>query len=118
MLVVMRELCLYIVTGLDLWGAVIALGLVCTLYTTLVSRDQLVSWLLISIVFTLSPLPTSLYFLIFKGGLKAVIWTDVFQTIVMFAGQLAVIIVGTHQAGGITEVWRKAQKGNRISGLE
>ncbi|XP_012682780.1 solute carrier family 5 member 6a [Clupea harengus] len=80
-------LALNAVTGLDLWGAVIALGLVCTLYTTL-------------------------------GGLKAVIWTDVFQTIVMFAGQLAVIIVGTHQAGGITEVWRKAQKGNRISGLD
>ncbi|KAG5276524.1 hypothetical protein AALO_G00106640 [Alosa alosa] len=73
--------------NVDLWGAVLAMGLVCTLYTTL-------------------------------GGLKAVIWTDVFQTIVMFAGQLAVIIVGTHQAGGITEVWRKAQNGNRISGLD
>uniref|UniRef100_A0A673K736 Solute carrier family 5 member 6a n=1 Tax=Sinocyclocheilus rhinocerous TaxID=307959 RepID=A0A673K736_9TELE len=52
------------------------------------------------------------------GGLKAVIWTDVFQTIVMFAGQLAVIIVGTHQAGGIAEVWKKAQNGSRISGLD
>ncbi|XP_041952256.1 solute carrier family 5 member 6a isoform X2 [Alosa alosa] len=80
-------LALNAVTGFDLWGAVLAMGLVCTLYTTL-------------------------------GGLKAVIWTDVFQTIVMFAGQLAVIIVGTHQAGGITEVWRKAQNGNRISGLD
>uniref|UniRef100_A0AAR2IZH1 Sodium-dependent multivitamin transporter n=1 Tax=Pygocentrus nattereri TaxID=42514 RepID=A0AAR2IZH1_PYGNA len=75
------------VTGFDLWGAVLAMGLVCTLYTTL-------------------------------GGLKAVIWTDVFQTIVMFAGQLAVIVVGAHQAGGISEVWRKAQNGSRISGLE
>lgn len=56
--------------------------------------------------------------LLLQGGLKAVIWTDVFQTIVMFAGQLAVIIVGTHQAGGIAEVWRKAQNGSRISGLE
>lgn len=79
-------LALNAVTGFDLWGAVLAMGLVCTLYTTL-------------------------------GGLKAVIWTDVFQTIVMFAGQLAVIIVGTHQAGGISEVWRKAQNGSRISGL-
>lgn len=26
------------VTGLDLWGAVMAMGLVCTLYTTLVSK--------------------------------------------------------------------------------
>ncbi|XP_035278528.1 solute carrier family 5 member 6a isoform X1 [Anguilla rostrata] len=80
-------LALNAVTGFDLWGAVLAMGLVCTLYTTL-------------------------------GGLKAVIWTDVFQTIVMFAGQLAVIVVGTHQAGGISEVWRKAQNGSRIAGLD
>ncbi|KAI2652134.1 Sodium-dependent multivitamin transporter [Labeo rohita] len=43
---------------------------------------------------------------------------DVFQTVVMFAGQLAVIIVGTHQAGGIAEVWRKAHNGSRISGFD
>jgi sodium-dependent multivitamin transporter 6 len=53
-----------------------------------------------------------------QGGLKAVIWTDVFQTIVMFAGQLAVIIVGAHQAGGMGEVWRKAINGSRIASLE
>lgn len=54
----------------------------------------------------------------FQGGLKAVIWTDVFQTVVMFAGQLAVIVVGASQAGGIAEVWRKAVNGSRIAGLE
>ncbi|KAM9703444.1 solute carrier family 5 member 6a isoform 1-T2 [Menidia menidia] len=80
-------LALNAVTGFDLWGAVLAMGLVCTLYTAL-------------------------------GGLKAVIWTDVFQTVVMFAGQLAVIIVGTSQAGGIGEVWRKAINGSRIAGLD
>ncbi len=53
-----------------------------------------------------------------QGGLKAVIWTDVFQTVVMFAGQLAVIVVGVQQAGGLSEVWRKVWEGNRISGLE
>ncbi|XP_054618651.1 solute carrier family 5 member 6a isoform X1 [Dunckerocampus dactyliophorus] len=80
-------LALNAVTGFDLWGAVLAMGLVCTLYTAL-------------------------------GGLKAVMWTDVFQTVVMFAGQLAVIIVGAHQAGGIAEVWRKALNGSRIAGLD
>ncbi|KAM3861648.1 solute carrier family 5 member 6a [Diretmus argenteus] len=80
-------LALNAVTGFDLWGAVLAMGLVCTLYTTL-------------------------------GGLKAVIWTDVFQTVVMFAGQLAVIVVGASQAGGIAEVWRKAINGSRIAGLD
>uniref|UniRef100_A0A7N6FCR7 Solute carrier family 5 member 6 n=1 Tax=Anabas testudineus TaxID=64144 RepID=A0A7N6FCR7_ANATE len=75
------------VTGFELWGAVLATGLVCTVYTTM-------------------------------GGLKAVIWTDVFQTIVMFAGQLAVIVVGVHQTGGVSEVWRKVWEGNRISALD
>lgn len=32
-------LCLLPVTGFDLWGAVFAMGLVCTLYTSLVSRE-------------------------------------------------------------------------------
>ncbi|KAK1793308.1 hypothetical protein P4O66_011703 [Electrophorus voltai] len=76
-----------LVTGFHLWGAVLATGLVCTIYTAL-------------------------------GGLKAVIWTDVFQTVVMFAGQLAVIIVGVQQAGGLSHIWRKVIEGNRISGIE
>lgn len=74
-------------TGFQLWGTVLATGLVCTLYTTM-------------------------------GGLKAVIWTDVFQTVVMFAGQLAVIVVGVQRTGGVSEVWRKVKEGNRISGLD
>ncbi|KAM3602507.1 uncharacterized protein V6R79_005389 [Siganus canaliculatus] len=80
-------LALNAVTGFNLWGAVLAMGLVSTLYTAL-------------------------------GGLKAVIWTDVFQTVVMFAGQLAVIVVGAGQAGGMAEVWKKAQNGSRIAGLD
>lgn len=52
------------------------------------------------------------------GGLKAVIWTDVFQTLVMFSGQVAVIAVGVYQTGGLSEVWRKVQEGGRISGLD
>lgn len=52
------------------------------------------------------------------GGLKAVIWTDVFQTVVMFAGQLAVIVVGVHRTGGVSEVWRKVWEGGRISGVD
>uniref|UniRef100_A0A3Q3WVC3 Uncharacterized protein n=1 Tax=Mola mola TaxID=94237 RepID=A0A3Q3WVC3_MOLML len=79
--------CFLSVTGFELWGAVLATGLVCTLYTTM-------------------------------GGLKAVIWTDVFQTVVMFAGQLAVIVVGVQQTGGVSEVWRRVWEGNRISGLD
>uniref|UniRef100_A0A8B9NTP1 Solute carrier family 5 member 6 n=1 Tax=Apteryx owenii TaxID=8824 RepID=A0A8B9NTP1_APTOW len=80
-------LALNAVTGFDLWSAVLTMGLVCTLYTTL-------------------------------GGLKAVIWTDVFQTLVMFAGQLAVIAVGARRVGGIGRVWRVADEAGKISGID
>lgn len=80
-------LALNAVTQFDLWGAVLTMGLVCTLYTTL-------------------------------GGLKAVIWTDVFQTVVMFAGQLAVIVVGTMKVGGMGRVWQLATEHGKISGVD
>ncbi|XP_030410809.1 sodium-dependent multivitamin transporter isoform X2 [Gopherus evgoodei] len=80
-------LALNAVTQFDLWGAVLTMGLVCTLYTTL-------------------------------GGLKAVIWTDVFQTLVMFAGQLAVIVVGTVKVGSMGRVWQLAADQGKISGID
>ncbi|XP_032247518.1 sodium-dependent multivitamin transporter isoform X2 [Halichoerus grypus] len=51
------------------------------------------------------------------GGLKAVIWTDVFQTLVMFLGQLVVIIVGSAKVGGLRHVWEVASQHGRISGI-
>ncbi|KAJ2947733.1 hypothetical protein O0L34_g9509 [Tuta absoluta] len=41
------------------------------------------------------------------GGLKAVVWTDVIQTIIMFGAMILVIIKGTIRVGGITEVWNR-----------
>jgi sodium-dependent multivitamin transporter 6 len=81
------SLALNAVTGFDLWLSVLALGIVCTIYTSL-------------------------------GGLKAVIWTDVFQTLVMFLGQLAVIIVGSAKVGGLGRVWDVASQHGLISGIE
>ncbi|XP_006880657.1 PREDICTED: sodium-dependent multivitamin transporter [Elephantulus edwardii] len=52
------------------------------------------------------------------GGLKAVIWTDVFQTLVMFLGQLTVIIVGSAKVGGLGRVWEVASQHGLISGIE
>uniref|UniRef100_A0A8C6D278 Solute carrier family 5 member 6 n=1 Tax=Moschus moschiferus TaxID=68415 RepID=A0A8C6D278_MOSMO len=52
------------------------------------------------------------------GGLKAVIWTDVFQTVVMFLGQLAVIIVGSAKVGGLGHVWEVASQHGFISGID
>ncbi|XP_054424630.1 sodium-dependent multivitamin transporter [Pteronotus mesoamericanus] len=80
------SLALNAVTGFDLWLSVLALGIVCTIYTAL-------------------------------GGLKAVIWTDVFQTLVMFLGQLAVIIVGSAKVGSLGHVWDVASQHGLISGI-
>lgn len=38
------------------------------------------------------------------GGIKAVIWTDVFQSAVMFAGIIAILTKGTIESGGIDNV--------------
>ncbi|KAF4016521.1 hypothetical protein G4228_007876 [Cervus hanglu yarkandensis] len=57
-------------------------------------------------------------FIFQMGGLKAVIWTDVFQTLVMFLGQLAVIIVGSAKVGGLGHVWEVASQHGLISGIE
>lgn len=46
------------------------------------------------------------------------IWTDVFQTLVMFAGQLAVIVVGTIKVGGMGRVWQLAAEHGKVSGIK
>ncbi|XP_067671674.1 sodium-coupled monocarboxylate transporter 1-like [Haliotis asinina] len=68
------------VTGFSLWGSVVAVGGVVTLYTTL-------------------------------GGMKAVLWTDTLQALIMFAGLFAVLIQGSIVMGGFQNAWDIA--GNR-----
>ncbi|KAG8229119.1 hypothetical protein J437_LFUL009588 [Ladona fulva] len=48
------------------------------------------------------------------GGLKAVVWADALQTIMMFGGMLVVIFIGTVSVGGVTEVWERNEKGGRL----
>lgn len=48
------------------------------------------------------------------GGLKAVVWTDTIQTLVMFAAMIAVIIMGTLSVGGVEEVWARSERGGRL----
>lgn len=50
-----------------------------------------------------------------QGGLKAVIWTDVFQFLVMISGLLAVIIRGSIELGGFTNIWRISSEGGRLT---
>ncbi|XP_067131948.1 sodium-coupled monocarboxylate transporter 1-like [Centruroides vittatus] len=48
------------------------------------------------------------------GGIKAVIWTDLFQVLMMFAAMFAVAIKGVSDEGGIEKVWKINDEGGRI----
>ncbi|XP_044268114.1 sodium-coupled monocarboxylate transporter 1-like [Tribolium madens] len=48
------------------------------------------------------------------GGLKAVVWTDTIQTIMMFAALIGVLVLGVASVGGFDEVWRRNEEGDRI----
>uniref|UniRef100_A0A493T486 Solute carrier family 5 member 8 n=1 Tax=Anas platyrhynchos platyrhynchos TaxID=8840 RepID=A0A493T486_ANAPP len=72
------------VTGFDLWGAVVATGVVCTFYCTL-------------------------------GGLKAVVWTDVFQVGIMVAGFSSVIIRAVVVQEGIEHIVNDSYHGGRLN---
>lgn len=49
-----------------------------------------------------------------KGGLKAVVWTDVVQTFSMFGALILVAIKGTIDLGGADIVFDNAWKSGRI----
>ncbi|VDN98622.1 unnamed protein product [Rodentolepis nana] len=49
------------------------------------------------------------------GGLKAVVWTDLLQTIVMFIGLVLIMTFGCYEVGGIERVWDLASKGQRLN---
>ncbi|KAG8229118.1 hypothetical protein J437_LFUL009587, partial [Ladona fulva] len=48
------------------------------------------------------------------GGLKAVVWTDALQTLLMFSGIISVVWIGTDAVGGFSEVWKRNEEGHRI----
>ena len=49
------------------------------------------------------------------GGIKAVMWTDVFQATCMFGSFLAIIIKGNFDVGGAHEVWNRNYESGRIA---
>ncbi|KAK3610277.1 hypothetical protein CHS0354_029737 [Potamilus streckersoni] len=48
------------------------------------------------------------------GGLKAVMWTDAFQMVIVFAGVLAVAVKGMQEVGGFDVVWETAKNGSKL----
>lgn len=49
------------------------------------------------------------------GGMKAVLITDIFQSLLMFVSVFSIIIVATIKAGGWSEIWSVANEGGRIN---
>lgn len=56
--------------------------------------------------------------ILFQGGLKAVIWTDVLQMVIMLAGFIAVIARGAVIQGGLSKIWEDAGQGGRLEAFE
>ncbi|CAL4124698.1 unnamed protein product [Meganyctiphanes norvegica] len=48
------------------------------------------------------------------GGVRAVVWTDMLQSIVLFIGVIFIIIKATTDVGSISEVWTIADNYNRV----
>lgn len=50
----------------------------------------------------------------FQGGIKAVVWTDTWQILVMFIAVVVVVILGTIAVGGPAVVWNLNELGGRL----
>ncbi|CAL4186793.1 unnamed protein product, partial [Meganyctiphanes norvegica] len=48
------------------------------------------------------------------GGMKAVLWTDALQVVIMYATMLFVVWKGAMDVGGWTYVWQKNQESGRV----
>lgn len=48
------------------------------------------------------------------GGMRAVVWTDVFQITLMFGSMIMVVVRGTMELNGLGYVFEKASDGNRL----
>jgi Na+/proline symporter len=54
----------------------------------------------------------------FQGGIKAVIWTDFLQGLVMVVSSITVIVLGLVHVGGFLPVWERSKEGGRIKIFE
>lgn len=52
------------------------------------------------------------------GGIKAVVWTDVFQCILILTSSIIIMIVGLKSVGGFVNVWEAFKRGGRLTFLK
>ncbi|GAB1602027.1 sodium-coupled monocarboxylate transporter 1-like [Argonauta hians] len=48
------------------------------------------------------------------GGMKAVLWTDTFQSVLMISGLLLVLVMGSREVGGMAQAFAIASRDHRI----
>ncbi|XP_055703691.1 sodium-coupled monocarboxylate transporter 2-like [Phlebotomus papatasi] len=49
------------------------------------------------------------------GGIKAVVWTDAFQCILIFVSGITIMIVGLRSVGGFENIWNALDRGQRLT---
>ncbi|KAG8222829.1 hypothetical protein J437_LFUL005035, partial [Ladona fulva] len=49
----------------------------------------------------------------YEGGMKAVVWTDTFQVVILYGSMIAVLVKGTIDIGGISTVWERNEASGR-----
>ncbi|KAA3680308.1 solute carrier family 5 (sodium-coupled monocarboxylate transporter), member 8/12 [Paragonimus westermani] len=52
------------------------------------------------------------------GGIRAVVWTDAVQLIILTTGLLLVVSIGVVRVGGMVQLWRVAYKGLRVQSFD
>ena len=49
-----------------------------------------------------------------QGGMKAVLWTDTVQMVIVFGGMLTLVVIGSNVLGGLDKAWDIADRHGRI----
>jgi len=57
-------------------------------------------------------------FINMQGGLKAVLWTDTLQLVIMIGGIFVVLIYGIVDGNGMAEIWEANKLSGRLDFLE
>ncbi|XP_063293610.1 sodium-coupled monocarboxylate transporter 2-like [Pelobates fuscus] len=100
-------------TGIYIIQTILYTGVV--IYAPALALNQVTKFDLWASVFTTGIVCT---FYCTLGGLKAVVWSDAFQMVVMVIGFLSVLIQGTIIHGGPTNIWEAAVNGSRLDILQ
>ncbi|CAG0884607.1 unnamed protein product [Darwinula stevensoni] len=103
------------VTGVDLYVSICLIFGVCIFYTVLVrERGEPPQDGENPLIYCAMRLVAPLAF----GGMKAVIWTDTVQVVIMYTAMLGVVLQGVVDEGGFANVWSTAYNSTRIEFFE